>query len=144
MSRFTRVIVAAALIAACDSPLQPPPSAIPVPPPPPAPPPPAPELVVRLTSPAGDDGALLFELKGPGLGAVTPADSDWWFSSEMMSDSVLRVAIVGIVSNSSLVSVKLTGNRLASEYQATILDLTDHAGQLRDNLAAYSIQITVH
>jgi hypothetical protein len=142
MTRFTRVIVAAALIAACtDSLLPPPPPGIPPEPPPPEPLAPS-SLLVSLKSPVSDDGALLFELKGPGLGAVTPTNSTWAFSSEMIGDSVLRVAIVGLVSNGALLSVKLSDRRHVSVYQATILDVTDRTGQLRDSLAAYSIQIT--
>lgn len=136
MNRFMRGILAAALIAACtDSPL--PPSGIP--PEPPA----ATLLTLSLHSPASDDGGILLELKGPALGAVTAADSTWACSSELVSDSVLRVAIVGIVSNSApLVHVQLTDPRDPNAYRATILEVTDRAGQLHESLASYQIEIT--
>lgn len=138
MSRFTRFVVLAALIAACnDSPL--PPSVIP------PGPPTATSLTLSLQSPGSDDGGILLELKGPALGAVTPADPTWAFSSEMVSDSVLRVAIVGSVSNAApFVSVQLTGPRPRSPnaYRATILEVTDRAGQLHESLASYRIEIT--
>lgn len=136
MNRFTRGLLVAALIAACtDSPL--PPSVIP---PEPAA---ATSLTLSLQSPGSDDGGILLELKGPALGAVTPADPTWAFSSEMVSDSVLRVAIVGIVSNAApLVSVQLTDPRSPNAYRATILEVTDRAGQLPESLASYRIEIT--
>lgn len=139
MTRFMRVILVAAVIAACTD--SPPPSGIPPEPPPPPEQLAPTSLLVSLKGPVSDDGALLFELKGPGLGAVTPADSTWAFSSEMIRDSVLRVAIVGNVSNGALLIVRLTDRRDVSFYQARVLDVTDRTGQLRDSLAAYSIQV---
>jgi hypothetical protein len=137
MTRFTRVLVVAAFVAACsESPLPPPPSG--TPPEPPAPPN---SLTLRLQGPSSDDGALLLELKGPGLGAVTPADSTAMFSSEMISDSVLRVAIVGSVSNRAILYVNLTNRTDVSAYRATILDITNSSGQPRENLTPYSIRI---
>ena len=145
MIRFTRGILVAALIAACtESPLPPPPSQAPEPPPPPPPPqqPLAPKmLLVSLKGPTSDDGALLFELKGPAIGAVMPGDSAWSFTSEMIKDSVLRVAILGDLSDRTLLTVMLTERRDVSAYQATILDVTNRTGQLRNSLSAYSIRI---
>ena len=60
----------------------------------------------------------------------------------MISDSILRVAIIGNVSNEALLRVALTSPGNVSAYQATILEVTDRAGQLRGSLTAYSIQIT--
>ena len=141
MIGFTRRIVMTALIAACTdslpSPLPPPPPGI-QPPPPPA----LTSLTLTLRGPASDDGALLLELKGPRFGTVSPADSTSAFSSEMISDSVLRVAIIGNVSNAALIRVALTNPGNATAYQATVLEVTDRAGQLRGSLTAYSIQIT--
>jgi len=136
MTRFARLTAVTALIAACTD-------SLPSPLPPPPPPPPAlTSLTLTLRGPASDDGALLLELKGPRLGTVSPADSTSTFSSEMISDSVLRVAIIGNVSNAALLRVALTSPGNVSAYQATILEVTDRAGQLRGSLTAYSIQIT--
>lgn len=138
MTRLTRLIVVTALIAACtDSLPSPPPSGIQPPPPPPA----LTSLTLSLTGQASDDGALLLELNGPSLGNVSPIGSPSAFSSEMVSDSVLRVAIIGNVSNATLLKVALTNPGNISAYQATILEVTDRAGQLRGRLTAYSIQI---
>ena len=136
MTRFARLTAVTALIAACTD-------SLPSPLPPPPPPPPAlTSLTLTLRGPASDDGALLLEFKGPRLGTVSPADSTSAFSSEMISDSVLRVAIIGNVSNAALLRVALTSPVNVSAYQATILEVTDRSGQLRGSLTAYSIQIT--
>lgn len=124
------------VIATCtdsQAPVPPPPSGL-MPPPPQA-------LVLKLNSPVQDDGAILLELRGPALDSVTAPDSSLTFSSEQVSDTVLRALVVGNVSNVEVLKVKLNRGNHPTSYHATIIDVASRSGALRDSVRTYSVEI---
>lgn len=98
--------------------------------------------MLKFNSPSQDEGAVLIELRGPGLGSVTASDSAFTLSSELVSDTVLRALVVGNVSNVEILKVMISGGNYLGVYHATLSEVASKSGALRDSLQVYSVTIT--
>ncbi|HWC75722.1 MAG TPA: hypothetical protein VG454_17480 [Gemmatimonadales bacterium] len=150
---FTMLGVAAAIACGPENPttVPPPPAPPPAepppppPPPPPQPPPPPPPgggtVSVSLTTPNSDDGAILFELKGPSIHGITPKSS----SLQMYIDSSsapVRVAVLGSVTSTTFLTFTIADTTTLPSYSATLVDVANRQNQLRASLAGYQLKIT--
>jgi len=117
----------------------------PLPPPPPQPPPPPPPgsgtVSVTFTTPRTDDGAILFELRGPSIHAVTPASTNLQFHIDS-SGSPIRGVALGVINSGVLLTFTISDTTAISSYSATIVDVADRQNALRSTLAGYALRIT--
>jgi hypothetical protein len=147
MTRIRRLLIALAVAgtaAGCaDRPTAPPPNPPPVPPPPPPPPAPPPgSAIVSLTTPNGDDGAVVVTLRGPGISTLETASSGYLFYSRLASDTVARVIVLGNVTAGPIFTFKVANGAELSAYRVAIDQIASRADAMRSSLGGYALNIT--
>jgi hypothetical protein len=98
--------------------------------------------IVGLTTPNGDDGAMVITLHGPGISNLTTASSGYLFYSRLASDTVARVIVVGNVSAGPLFTFKMAAEAAASAYSVTLTEVATRSDALRSTLSNYTVTIT--
>jgi hypothetical protein len=155
--RTNRVVFALTVIAAAAAcspgtpttvpPPPPPPPAQPPPPPPPPPQPPPPPpppgggtVSVTLTTPRSDDGAILFELKGPAVHAIAPAAGLTFYIDS--SSSPIRGVAMGAISGGLLLTFTISDTTAFPSYSATLVEVADRQNGLRSTLTGYDLRLS--
>jgi len=105
-------------------------------------PPQAGTLILRLTTPHSDDGAVLFELSGPPIDSVVALNASLQLFTRRANDSTIVGAVVGVVANGAVVTLHVPDVGAASGYAARILEVADRQNALRISLAAYALTVT--
>jgi hypothetical protein len=116
------------------------PMSVPPPPPPPAGPI-AGALMVSLTTPNSDDGAVFLELKGPSVRTVVAKNSAWRVYADTTSTTTVRTLVVGNLTAGGLVTFQVPDVGTAASYTATIIDVSDKQNRLRMSLTGYALTI---
>lgn len=98
-------------------------------------------LVMRLTTPHTDDGALLFELSGPSIDNVIANDESLRLFTRRDGGSIVG-AIVGTLSTGAIVTMRVPDVSAAASYTATIREVADRQDALRASLAGYALTVT--
>jgi hypothetical protein len=96
-------------------------------------------LEVRLASPYADDAALVVEVTGPDVQAVT-VDSNVYLHA-VESATGVTVVLVGDFDVDPLVRLTVPDVRLADEYSATVLQAADRSNALRESVAEYTLTV---
>lgn len=96
-------------------------------------------LQLSLTTPATDDGAILFTIKGPVMGDVTRARNDLLVFSQSTGTDSLQVAVFGDGLSGSLVKLTVPDVAKISAYTVTIEQVAAANYQLRDQLGGYKL-----
>ncbi len=97
-------------------------------------------MVVRVTSPFGADGAVSFELRGPGVENVRATDGVEVFATPL-PDGV-RVAVVGEEVSGEMVRFDVPDLRMASEYEVRLIEVADTHNELRRDLSGYLMALS--
>jgi len=105
-----------------------------------APTPPEPgTLVATLQGARPGDGALIIRVHGPGaLGALTPAGTGYVLHARAAGDSA-RAAVFGNVASGPLFQLSVPDVHRIAEYRATVVEVSDAANALRDDVAGYTL-----
>lgn len=98
-------------------------------------------LAVTLTSPNADEGAVLFEITGQGIGILAPADPSYRLFSLPIGAAMVRAVVVGDLSSGALVHFSVPDVGAAASYRATVIEVADRANQLRSRLGEYGLSI---
>ena len=99
-------------------------------------------LVMSLTTPNADDGAILFSLSGAAIdNPAAVAASDVFFFRATGSTSINAV-VVGDISAGALVSFDVPDVGAASSYSTTITEVADRNNALRTSLSGYVLSIS--
>jgi hypothetical protein len=127
-------------------PAQPPPPPPPPPPPQPPPPPPPPPpgsgtVTVTYTSPRTDDGAILFELKGPSIHGITPTGTNLQIYVDSTT-SPIRVVAFGAINSGALLTFTIADTATFSSYGATLVDVANRQNDVRSSLTGYALTVT--
>lgn len=102
--------------------------------------PPAGTLIVRLTTPHADDGAMTFELNGPPIDSAVAIDTSLRLFTRRESGTTIVGALVGSLAGGAV--VRLYGPGLdAAGYTARVLDVADRQDELRESLAGYALMV---
>lgn len=109
--------------------------------PPPPPPPPSGSAVVSLTTPNTDDGAVVVTLSGPGLKTMQVSSSSNLFFSRAVSDSEVRVILVGNLTAGPLFTFKVADGKQISAYSATIGQVATRSDALQASTSGYKLSI---
>ena len=96
-------------------------------------------LTVTLTTPNSDDGAIMFELRGPHIGALAAPSGGWRVYADT-SDASIRVVVAGNVVAGGLLTFPVPEVAQVGSYTATLLDVANRENATR-NLAGYSLTI---
>lgn len=98
-------------------------------------------VVLRLTTPYADDGALLFEVSGPPVENATASDGSLQLFTRHTGSSQVVGAVVGAIANGVLVTLQVEGANTATEYTARVLEVADRQNALRASLAGYALSV---
>jgi hypothetical protein len=98
-------------------------------------------VVVTLTTPHADDGALLLTISGGGItGPESLASSNLLFYRALDTSS-MNLAIVGNVVSGPLLSFEVPDIGRAAEYTVTLIEVADEENELRESLVGYELTL---
>lgn len=104
-------------------------------------PPQAGTLILRLTTPHADDGAVLFELSGPPIDSVVAVSASLRLFMRRASDSTIVAAVVGDIADGAVVTLRVPDVGAAAGYTARVLDVADRQNALRASLTGYALTV---
>jgi hypothetical protein len=97
-------------------------------------------LVLRLTTPHPDDGAVLFEVTGPPVESVAAANGSLRVFTRHEGVRVVG-AVVGDLANGAVVTLQVPDRAAAAGYSARVLEVSDRQSVLRASLAGYALRV---
>ncbi len=99
-------------------------------------------LVLSLTSPNSDDGAILLSISGGGITAPTVASTSHVLFSRLTGTTSINAVVVGNITAGPLLRFDVPDVGGASAYTGTITEVADRANALRTTLTGYSLEIS--
>lgn len=97
-------------------------------------------LSVTLTTPNVDDGAILFELNGPDISAVSVTVPAHY--THVRQDGVtLTVVVVGDIESGLIVGFDVPDISAVASYTAIVTQVADRTNELRSDLAGYDLTV---
>ena len=137
-NRIVPLVSAVFVAIACSESKQP---TNPNPNPPPAPPPPVNSVVVSLTSPNNDDGAVVVTLQGPSVSTLQRSSSGYLLYSRSPGAQETRVIVVGSLATGPLFTFAPAAGANLSAYSATVQQVANRADALRASTTGYTLTI---
>ena len=98
-------------------------------------------LIVRLTTTHDDDGAVLFELSGPPIDSVVALNASLQVFTRRANDSTIVGAVVGVVANGAVVTLRVPDVGAAAQYAARVVEVADRQNVLRASLTGYGLTV---
>lgn len=98
-------------------------------------------LIVRLTTPQTDDGAVLFELSGPPIESVAAVNASLRLFTRRTNDATVVGAVVGAVTNGTVVTLRVPDVGAAPRYTARVLEVAGRDNVLRASLTGYALTV---
>ncbi len=99
-------------------------------------------LVLSLTSPNSDDGAILLSISGGGISTPTAVSSSHVLFFRSTGTTSINAVVVGNITAGLLLRFDVPDVSDASAYTGTITEVADRANALRTTLTGYSLEIT--
>jgi hypothetical protein len=96
-------------------------------------------LTVTLATPNRDDGAVMFELRGPNIGALASANDAWKVYADTAA-GLIRVVVAGNIGAGGLLAFSVPDLAAVASYTATVVDVADRENRTRE-LGGYSLTI---
>lgn len=100
-------------------------------------------LVVALTTPNADDGAILFSITGGPVGTPAAAAPSHHVFYRTIDASTTKVAVVGNLAPGAILRLDVPDVRRAGDYQVSLTEVSDRGSALRESLEGYSLRIGV-
>jgi hypothetical protein len=97
-------------------------------------------LEVSLTTPNGNDAAIVLRLTGPGISQVRASDGDHYFHL-VESGSGVTVVLVGDLPAGGIVRFSVPDVEAVDSYSAAILEVADESNALRASLSGYEVNV---
>jgi len=98
-------------------------------------------LVLRLTTPNADDGAVLFKVSGPPIDTAVAVDASLRLFTARTDRSTVVGVVVGVVDNGAVVTLQVPDVGLAGGYTAQVLEVAGRQNALRPSLAGYALTV---
>jgi len=98
-------------------------------------------LVVRLTTPHADDGAMTFEVSGPSIDSAMAVNGSLRLFTRRVGGSTVVGAVVGALANGAVVTLYVPDVGAAAGYTARVLEVADRQDALRTSLAGYALTV---
>lgn len=99
-------------------------------------------LILRLTTPHADDGAVLFDVSGPPIDALAPVNASLRLFTRRANETTIVGAVVGAVAQGDVVTLRVPDVGGVARYTLRIREVADRDNVLRASLAGYAL--TVH
>lgn len=98
-------------------------------------------LVLQLTSPHPDDGAVLFEVTGPAIESAGTANASLRVFTRRDGTSRVVGAVVGDLANGAVATLQVPDRGAAAAYSARVLEVADRQSVLRTSIAGYALRV---
>jgi hypothetical protein len=132
MNRLAFSVLALASLAACrDGTAPPPPSSSPR------------LLTIALQTAHADDGALVITLRGPDVTDIRAASASYLAYTRSVAPDEARIVVLGDLSGGALLALEIGPGHQLADYTATVEDAATRADQLREDLAGYTLTVTL-
>jgi hypothetical protein len=99
-------------------------------------------LVVALTTPNADDGAMMVTVRGPGMATVVSSSASYLVFSNLTVQNQARVIAVGDLKAGAIFTVAVAGANPLSDYSVTLDQGASRTDALRTNLANYKVTLS--
>ncbi len=99
-------------------------------------------LVLSLTTPNSDDGAILLSISGGGISAPTVVSTSHVLFFRSTGTTSINAVVVGTITAGLLLRFDVPDVGGASAYTGTITEAADRANALRTTLTGYSLEIS--
>ena len=99
-------------------------------------------VILRLTTPHADDGALVFTVSGPPIDSAAAANASLLLFTRRTGGSTLVGVVVGAVANGAVVTLQVPDVRVAAAYTARVTEAADRENALRPSLAGYALTVS--
>ena len=96
-------------------------------------------VVLRLTTPHADDGAVLFEVSGGPIDSATADGASLRLFTRRAGETTIIGALVGVVTNGAEVTLHVPDAGAALGYTAEVLEVADRENALRGSLTGYAL-----
>ena len=98
-------------------------------------------VILRLTTPHTDDGAVLFEVSGPAIDSATADNASLRLFTRRVGETTIIGALVGAVTTGAEVTLRVPDGGVAAGYTARVLEVADRQNALRTSLAGYALTV---
>jgi len=98
-------------------------------------------VIVRLTTPHADDGAVLFEVSGQPIDGATAANASLRLFTRRTGASTLVGVVVGDVAGGAVVTLQVPDVGAAAGYAARVVEVADRQNTLRTSLTGYALTL---
>ena len=98
-------------------------------------------LVVRLTTPHADDGAVMFEVSGPAIDTAIVVNASLRLFTRRASSSTIVAVVVGAVGSGAVVTLQVPDVGAVAGYTARVLEVADRQSALRASLTGYALTV---
>ncbi len=98
-------------------------------------------VVLYLTTPHTDDGAVLFDVSGPPIDSATAITPSLRLFTRRVGGSLIG-ALVGGVASGAVVLLHVPDVDVAGEYRASVREVADRQDSLRSSLTGYVLRVT--
>jgi hypothetical protein len=99
-------------------------------------------LVVSLTTPNSDDGAILFTISGGGVDDPAAVATSHRMFFRTTGTSTTTAVVVGNITSGPLLRFEVLDVGEASSFTGTITEVADRNNELRASLSGYSLAIS--
>ncbi|HET7040350.1 MAG TPA: hypothetical protein VFH97_10725 [Gemmatimonadales bacterium] len=98
-------------------------------------------LVLNLTTPHADDGAVMFEVTGPDIDGASAANASLRLFTRQADGGLVGV-VLGVVGGGPVAALQVPDVGAAANYRVRVLEVADRADALRASLTGYAITVT--
>jgi hypothetical protein len=99
-------------------------------------------LLLSVTTPATDDGAILVRVSGPGIMGVQPTSSGQDMFWRLASEDEARAIVIGAVQTGPLLTIQVPDVNRVAEYTAEVGEVAAESDAIRAALTGYSLSLT--
>jgi hypothetical protein len=98
-------------------------------------------VILRLTTPYADDGAVLFEVSGPPIDSAVAVNGSLRLFTRRAGGSTIVGVVVGVVTGGAVVTLHVPDVGAAAGYTARVLEVADRQDALRGSLTGYALTV---
>ena len=99
-------------------------------------------LLLSVTTPATDDGAIMVRVSGPGIMGVQPTSSGQEMFWRLASEDEARAIVIGAVQTGPLLTIQVPDVNRVAEYTAEVGEVAAESDAIRAALTGYSLSVT--
>jgi hypothetical protein len=98
-------------------------------------------VMLRLTTPRADDGAVMFEVSGPPIDTAIAVTASVRLFTRRTSGSTMVGVVVGEVTAGAVVTLRVPDVGAGPGYTARVLEVADRQNALRASLTGYALTV---